>query len=162
MNPELLLAAAIIAGTPILFAALGELLSERAGVINLGLEGTMLVGAVAGFAATAQTGSAWFGTAFAAFAAGLFGLLFAFLVITLRMNQIVTGLAFTILGGGLSAYLGKPFIGKPVADVMGKPDFGALADLPFVGPALFRHDALVYLAVILAIAVSFYIWRTRY
>lgn len=162
MNPELLLAAAIIAGTPILFAALGELLSERAGVINLGLEGTMLVGAVAGFAATAQTGSAWFGTAFAAFAAGLFGLLFAFLVITLRMNQIVTGLAFTILGGGLSAYLGKPFIGKPVADVMAKPDFGALADLPFVGPALFRHDALVYLAVILAIAVSFYIWRTRY
>jgi simple sugar transport system permease protein len=162
MSLELVIAAAMIAGTPLLLAALGELLSERAGVINLGLEGTMLVGAVAGFAAATVAGNVWAGVAVAALAGGLFGLLLAFLVITLRMNQIVTGLAFTILGGGLSAYLGKPFVGKPLADQMAKPDLGPLADLPFLGPALFRHDMLVYLAVVLAVLTAIYLRRTRY
>ncbi len=162
MNPELLIAAAMIAGTPILLAALGELLAERAGVINLGLEGTMLIGAVAGFAGAAMTGSAWAGVATAFGAALLYGLLFAVLTITLRMNQIVTGLAFTILGGGLSAYLGKPYVGKPASAAMTRPDFGPLAELPFFGPAFFRHDALVYVSILLALGITLYLTRSRW
>lgn len=162
MNIELLIAAALVAGTPILLAALGELLAERAGVINLGLEGTMLVGAVAGFAATSVSGNVWTGV-IAAFGAGFaYGLLFAVLTITLRMNQIVTGLAFTILGGGISAFVGKPFVGKPSAATMDRPDFGPLADLPFLGPAFLRHDALVYLSILLALAIALFIARTRW
>lgn len=162
MSISLLIAAALVAGTPILLAALGELLAERAGVINLGLEGTMLIGAVAGFAGGSLTGSAWGGVLIAFGAAMAYGLLFAALTITLRMNQIVAGLAFTILGGGLSAYLGKPFVGKPAAVTMDRPDFGPLSDLPFFGPAFFRHDALVYLAILLALAIGLFLARTRW
>ncbi len=161
MSPDLLLAAAIVAGTPILFAALGELLAERAGVINLGLEGTMLVGAVSGFIVAAETGSVWMGVIGSALCGALFGLAFAFLTITLRMNQIVTGLGFTILGGGLSAYFGSGYVGQPLPVSMARPDLGALADVPFLGVALFRHDFLVYIVLALAIGISFYIYRTR-
>jgi ABC-type uncharacterized transport system permease subunit len=93
VSVELLLAAALVSGTPILLAALGELLSERAGVLNLGVEGTMLIGAVAGFAAANLAGSAWIGVLGALLAGALFGLAFAMLVVSLRLNQIVTGLA---------------------------------------------------------------------
>ena len=162
MSLELLAAAAMIAGAPILLAALGELLAERAGILNLGVEGTMLVGAVSGFAGTMSSGSVWIGLALAILAGGLFGFTFAFLTVTLRMDQIVTGLAFTILGAGLSAFLGKRLIGQPAPATVPKPDFGLLADIPFVGPALFRHDVLVYTALVLAVATAFYIRRTRY
>lgn len=162
MTIELLIAAAMIAGTPILLAALGELISERAGVINLGLEGTMLIGAVAGFAGTMLSGSAWAGLALAMLAAGLYGLAFAVMVVTLRMNQVVTGLAFTILGGGLSAFIGKPFIGKPIADTLPKLGVDWLAGLPFIGPALLRHDVLVYVAIVLTVLVAAYLCWTRY
>jgi ABC-type uncharacterized transport system permease subunit len=147
MSIELLAAAALIAGAPILLAALGELLAERAGILNLGVEGTMLVGAVSGFAGTMSSGSVWIGLALAILAGGLFGFTFAFL---------------TILGAGLSAFLGKRFIGQPAPTTVPKPDFGLLADIPFVGPALFRHDVLVYMALVLAVATAFYIRRTRY
>lgn len=162
MSFDLLIAAAMIAGTPILLAALGELLAERAGVINLGLEGTMLIGAVAGFAAASSFASVWLGLLAAFLAALVWGLAFALMVVTLRMNQIVTGLAFTILGGGLSAYLGKGFVGKPLPVSLAKPDFGPLAELPFLGPAFFRHDALVYLSLVLAILVALYLTRSRW
>ena len=92
----------------------------------------------------------------------MFGLAFAFLVVTVRMNQVVTGLAFTILGGGLSAFLGKRFIGQPAPDTVPRPDLGALAELPFLGPALFRHDVLVYAAIVVAVLIALYIRRTRY
>jgi ABC-type uncharacterized transport system permease subunit len=91
MSIELLAAAALIAGAPILLAALGELLAERAGILNLGVEGTMLVGAVSGFAGTMSSGSVWIGLALAILAGGLFGFTFAFLTVTLGMDQIVTG-----------------------------------------------------------------------
>lgn len=162
MSLDLLLAAAIVASTPILFAALGELLAERAGVINLGLEGTMLIGAVAGFASATLFDSALVGVMAAFLAAFVYGLLFAVLTITLRMNQIVTGLAFTILGGGLSAYLGRPFVGKPSTVTVFRPDFGRFADIPWIGPAFFRHDALVYLAFLLVFVIFIYLARTRW
>lgn len=162
MSIELLIAAAMVAGTPILLAALGELLSERAGVLNLGVEGSMLVGAVSGFAGTMTSHSVWVGVALALVGSGLFGLLFAFLVVTVRMNQVVTGLAFTILGGGLSAFLGKRFIGQPAPDTVPRPDFGSLAEVPFFGPALFRHDVLIYAAIVIAVLIALYIQRTRY
>ena len=161
MSVELLLAAALVSGTPILFAALGELLSERAGVLNLGLEGTMLIGAVSGFAAAQLAGSAWLGILGALLAGALFGLLFASLVVSLRLNQIVTGLAFTILGTGLSAFIGKPLIGVPPRSTVAELDLGPLTDLPFLGPALFQQDALVYAALVLTALIAVYIRHTR-
>ncbi len=161
MSLELILAAALISGTPILLAALGELLTERAGVLNLGLEGTMLIGAVSGFVAAQMTGSIWIAIAGAMAAGALFGLGFAFLVITIRLDQVVTGLAFTILGGGLSAFIGTRYIGVPPRATVPKPDFGFLADLPFLGPILFDQDLLVYLGIALTAAIAFYVTRTR-
>jgi general nucleoside transport system permease protein len=161
VSPELILAAALASATPVLFAALGELLAERSGVLNLGLEGTMLIGAVNGFAATQTTGSVWAGIAAALVAGALFGLAFAFLVVTLRLNQVVTGLAFTILGAGLSAFIGKPYIGNPPRARVPHPDLGALGDLPFLGRALFHQDVLVYLALVLTAVIAFYLKRTR-
>ena len=129
MSIELLFAAALVSGTPILLAALGELLAERAGVLNLGVEGTMLIGAVSGFAAASLAGSVWIGVLGALLAGALFGLAFAVLVVSLRLNQIVTGLAFTILGTGLSAFIGRPFIGVPPAATVTRLDLGPLADI---------------------------------
>jgi ABC-type uncharacterized transport system permease subunit len=161
MSLELLLAAALVSATPILFAALGELLAERSGVLNLGLEGTMLIGAVNGFVATQATGSVWVGIAAALAAGGLFGLAFAFLAVTLRLDQVVTGLAFTILGVGLSAFIGKAYVGIPPVATVPRPDFGALADLPFLGRILFSQDVLVYAGLVLTAVIALYIRRTR-
>lgn len=161
MSLELLLAAALVSATPILFAALGELLAERAGVVNLGLEGTMLVGAVSGFAAAQATASAWAGVAGAAASGAAFGLAFAFLVVTLRLDQIVTGLAFTVLGAGLSAFVGRPFVGAPPKAVVSGPDLGALAELPFAGPVLFAQDWLVYAALAATALAAAFLRRTR-
>jgi ABC-type uncharacterized transport system permease subunit len=161
MSLELLLAAALVSATPILFAALGELLAERSGVLNLGLEGTMLIGAVNGFVATQATGSVWVGIAAALAAGALFGLAFAFLAVTLRLDQVVTGLAFTILGVGLSAFIGKAYVGIPPVATVPRPDFGALADLPFLGRILFSQDVLVYAGLVLTAVIALYIRRTR-
>jgi ABC-type uncharacterized transport system permease subunit len=161
MNPDLLVAAALVAGTPILLAATGELLTERAGVLNLGIEGTMLIGAVAGFAGCLHGGSVWTGLALAAMAAGLFGSFFGVLVITLRMNQVVTGLAFSILGSGISALVGKPFIGMRAPDTVPKLDPGVLSQAPFIGRALLQQDAMVYLAVAVIVGVGLYLRYTR-
>jgi ABC-type uncharacterized transport system permease subunit len=161
MSIELLLAAALVSGTPILFAALGELLSERAGVLNLGVEGSMLIGAVSGFAAANMAASVWVGVLGALVAGAVFGLAFAALVVSLRLNQIVTGLAFTILGTGLSAFIGKPLIGVPPSATVPRLDLGPLAEMPFLGPVLFRQDALVFAAIGLTAAIALYIRRTR-
>jgi general nucleoside transport system permease protein len=158
---EFVLAAALAAATPVLFAAVGELLSERAGVLNLGLEGLMLVGAVTGFAVTVATGSAWTGVG-AAFAAGAaMGVLFAALTVTLRADQIVTGLAFTILGTGMSAFIGQGLVGVPPRDTISRISLGPLADIPLLGPALFRQTPLTYLVLGLALAVGIYLRRSR-
>jgi general nucleoside transport system permease protein len=130
-------------------------------VVNLGLEGTMLIGAVNGFAATQAFGSVWAGIAAALLAGALFGVAFAFLVVTLRLDQVVTGLAFTILGAGLSAFIGKPYVGTAPRATVPTPDLGPLGDLPFLGRVLFSQDILVYAALALTAAVAFYLKRTR-
>ena len=161
MSLELLLAAALVSATPVLLAALGELLTERSGVLNLGLEGTMLIGAVSGFAASHALGSIWAGITGALIAGAFFGLAFAFLVITIRLDQVVTGLAFTILGVGLSAFIGKPYVGVPPRVTVPRPDLGPLADIPLLGPVLFTQDLLVYAGLALTVAIGLYLRRTR-
>ena len=155
------LAAAITAGTPILYAALGELITERSGVLNLGVEGIMLVGAVSGFIAAVVFENCWLGLAAAMVAGGLVALIHAFLTITLRANQVVCGLALTIFGTGLSGYLGKAYIGLPVGQPFVAQPLGFLSTLPFVGPILFNHDILVYLSYLLAPLIWLFLSRTR-
>ena len=156
-----LLAAAVIAGTPILYAALGELITERAGVINLGVEGIMLVGAVSGFMAAVTTGSPWIGLLASMVAGGAVALIHAFLTITLRANQVVSGLALTIFGTGLSGYLGKAYIGIPVEKPFSPLPLGPLADIPFIGPIFFQQDALVYISYVLVVVIWYYMYHTR-
>jgi simple sugar transport system permease protein len=157
-----ILAAAVTAGTPILYAALGELITERAGILNLGIEGIMLTGAVCGFSAAVTTGSNWFGLFAAMFAGGAVAGIHALLCISLRANQVVSGLALTLFGTGLSGYLGKSYIGMPVPHAFTVQPLGPLAQLPFIGPIFFQHDVLVYASYLLVPAVSFLIYRTRY
>lgn len=157
-----MLATAITAGTPILFAALGETLTEKSGVMNLGVEGMMLVGAVAGFLVNVSTQSPWLGVAAAMIAGGLMALIHAFLTITLRANQVVSGLALTIFGTGLSGFLGKSLIGIPAPASFKTFAVPFLADIPLIGPIFFRQDALVYLSYILVILFALLIYKTRW
>ncbi|MEW8958795.1 MAG: ABC transporter permease [Moorella sp. (in: firmicutes)] len=155
------LAAAITAGTPILYAALGEILAERAGVLNLGVEGMMLIGAVTGFMVAVRTGSPWLGFLAALLAAGAMAALFAFLTITLRSNQVVTGLALTIFGTGLSGFLGKPYIGIPLPLSFKPVAVPVLSDIPVIGPVFFNHDPLVYLTYFLVPLLWYFLYHTR-
>lgn len=156
-----ILAAAITAGTPILYAALGELVTERAGILNLGVEGMMLMGAVCGFMGAVATGNSWVGLLVAMLAGGLMALLHAFLTISLRANQVVSGLALTLFGTGLSGYLGKAYIGLPVPKPFGVEPLGLLAEIPVLGPVLFKHNVLVYFGYLLVLLLWFYLYRTR-
>ncbi|PZO79375.1 MAG: ABC transporter permease [Mesorhizobium amorphae] len=148
------------AATPLLLAALGELVVERSGVLNLGVEGMMVIGAVCGFAAAALSGSPWIGM-FAGIAAGaVFSLLFGFLTLSIATNQVATGLSLTLLGLGLSSMIGEPFVGSagirlPVLDIP------VLSDLPVVGRLLFGQDPIFYIAIALVFAVSWFLFRTR-
>jgi simple sugar transport system permease protein len=166
----IVLAAAVAYGTPLLFAALGELLAERSGVLNLGVEGMMLVGAVMGFLCVQHVGgSAGVALPAAVVVAALGGaaasLILAFLVITLRANQIVSGLALTIFAGaaGLSSYVGNDFnlADNPARFSFGDLDLLGLADLPIVGPIVFGQSWLVYASWVCVIAVGLYLGRTR-
>lgn len=156
-----LLAAAITAGTPLLLAAQGELLTERAGILNLGVEGMMLVGAVSGFIAVQISGNPWIGLLFAMIAGGILASVHGFLSIRLRANQVVSGLALTIFGAGLSGFLGKSYIGVPAVAKFSKLPLGSLGDIPFLGPILFQQDPLVYLAFLLGPILWFFLYRTR-
>jgi simple sugar transport system permease protein len=160
------LASAVTYGTPLLYAALGELLTERAGVLNLGVEGMMLVGAVMGFWAVQRTGSLYLAIAVAAVAGASMALIHAFLVITLRANQIVSGLALTIFAGsaGLSSYLGNDL---NLADQPARHAFTPFLPkswqtLDVVGPILFKQSALVYASWALVVIVALYLNRTRF
>ena len=150
----------IIAGTPLIYAALGELISERAGVLNLGVEGMMLVGALAAFAVGSGTGSLLLGFAAAAGAAMLLALVFAFLTLSLQTNQVATGLALTLFGSGLSAFAGRKFAGLPI-DGIHPLWLPGLRDLPLAGPLLFRFDAAVYGSIALYFVVDRGLNRTR-
>jgi general nucleoside transport system permease protein len=136
----------LTAATPLLFAALGELVVERSGVLNLGVEGMMVMGAVSGFGAALYTGSPWLGL-LAAIGAGMaMSLLFGFLTLTLVSNQVATGLALTLLGLGLSGQIGEAFVGQPGVKL---PSIGGI-------------DPLIPLAVVLTAAVSFFLFRTKW
>ncbi|WP_373322971.1 ABC transporter permease [Desulforamulus aquiferis] len=155
------MATAITAGTPILFAALGEILTERSGILNLGVEGMMLVGAVSGFAFAISFGNPWIGVLGAMLAGGLMALIHAFLTVTMQANQVVTGLALTLFGTGLSGFLGKPFIGIPLENSFKPVSLGILGDIPYLGPIFFQQDPLVYLSYILVPVLWLLIYKTR-
>ena len=155
-----ILVATMRAGTPLLFAALGELITEKAGVLNLGIEGMMLVGAVAGFIAMVLTGSPLIGVLAAMVTGMAMSGLFGFLTLTLMTNQVATGLALTIFGVGLSAFVGLSYIGNPIQGLPGLA-IPVLGDIPVLGPLLFNHDPLVYVSLVLLAAVTWFLYRSR-
>ena len=154
------LAATLRAGTPLVLAALGEVVTEKSGVLNLGLEGMMLMGAVSGFAVTATTGSVTLGFTAALMAGALMAALFGVLTLTLQANQVATGLALTLFGIGLSAFVGQSFVGKPLA-AMPVLEIPLLSQLPLLGSVLFKQDIVIYLSIALFFAISWFLQRTR-
>ena len=155
-----ILAEAIAAGTPLVFAALGELVTEKSGVLNLGVEGMMLVGAIAGFAMASVTGNLWFG-AIAGMAAGAaMSAIFAVLALNLMANQVASGLALTLFGVGLSAFVGKPFESVSLIKE-GTFDIPLLSQIPVLGPIFFKQHFLVYVSWALFAGVSWFLYRSR-
>lgn len=157
--------AAIGLGTGIVFATVGEILAERSGILNLGVQGMMLMGAVMGFWATYETGNLVLGVVAALIAGAALSVIHAFNSVTLRVSQIVSGLALTIFGTGVAAFIGRaganPLIGEPSRATFEPILTDGLADLPIVGPLIFGHDALVYVSWIVVAASSYYLFRTR-
>ncbi|MDB5766265.1 MAG: putative transrane transporter protein [Collimonas fungivorans] len=154
-----LIAASINAGTPLLLAALGLLINERAGVLNLGAEGMMLVAAIAGFAVGYTTHSPMLGFLAGALSGVLMAALFSWLALVLATNQVATGLALSIFGAGLSAFIGQRFVGLALpSQTLAIP---VLKDIPFIGQALFQQHWMSYLALLLCAAIGWFIYRTR-
>jgi len=156
----LLLLTIIAAATPLVFAALGELVTEKSGVLNLGVEGMMLAGAVTAFAVGVSTGSGILGIIAGALAGMAMAFAFGVLTLTLAANQVATGLALTIFGIGLSALVGAGFVGIPV-EPLPKLAISGISDIPVIGPLLFGHDALTYLSLFAVAAVAWFLKRTR-
>jgi ABC-type uncharacterized transport system permease subunit len=161
MFVEDVLTGAVRYGASVLFATQGELVAERAGIINLGTEGSMLCGALCGFAVAAQTGSALLGAVAGLAAGALIALLHAFVVIDRRANQLAAGLAITFLGLGLTAAIGTSFVDRRI-DGLGQAPIPLLSDVPFLGNVLFDHDLLTYLALLLGPLLWWFIFRTRW
>ncbi|MGC4078107.1 MAG: ABC transporter permease [Rubrivivax sp.] len=156
----LLIAATLNAGTVLAIAALGLLINERAGIVNLGAEGLMLVAAIAGFATAMHTGSDWLGFAAGIGAGALLSALFGLLVIWLNTNQYASGLALSLFGAGFSAFVGIGYVQGKLGE---RPSFAIpfLSDIPFVGPAFFRQHPMVYLAIVLAAGLAWFLYRSR-
>ena len=151
----------MVAGTPLLLATTGEVICERSGILNLGVEGVMALGAVVAFMVTMATGQPWLGV-LAAVAAGMaISVIHAFASITLQANQVVSGLALTMLGLGLSGMLGKPYVGRPLSMKMEDWVIPYLSDIPVVGRVLFSQSPFFYLAIVLSLAAWFFMERTR-
>lgn len=150
----------MVAATPLLLAATGELVTERSGVLNLGIEGMMLVGAVTGFAVASVTGSAGLGAVAGMLGGAAIALVFALLTLTLLANQVATGLALAIFGTGLSALMGAEYVGITV-ERLPRLAVSGLSDLPFFGPILFGHDALVYLSLAAIVGSWWFLYRTH-
>ena len=151
----------LVAGTPLLLATTGEVICERSGILNLGVEGVMAVGAVTAFIITMTTGSPWLGVLVALGAGMAISVIHAFASVTLQANQVVSGLALTMLGLGLSGMMGKPYVGKPLAIKMQDLTIPYLSDIPIIGKAVFSQSPFLYLAVFLALAAWFFLERTR-
>ncbi|MCB9079594.1 MAG: ABC transporter permease [Anaerolineaceae bacterium] len=158
---EGVLTGSIQSSTSVLYAALGEVIVERAGVINLGVEGSMLMGAVSGFMVAKETGSAGFGVVVGALVAGLFNLILAYLVVTRKANQLASGLALMFCGLGLSALIGKPYVGQMINGLDPLP-IPVLSQIPVIGRILFNHDILIYLMLPLALLVWWVLFNTRW
>jgi len=155
------LAAAMMSGVAILYAGLGETLAERSGVLNLGVEGMMLMGALAGFAVCTWTGSAWIGMLGAMVMGAAMAAIHALLTVSFLANQVVSGLALTIFGGGLSSFLGTGLVGKPAPDRFAKIDLPLLGDIPWIGNILFNQNVLIYIAYFLVPAMWWFVYRSR-
>lgn len=157
---EAILLTIFTAATPLLLAAMGELVTERSGVLNLGVEGMMIMGAIGGFAFSQMTGNPYVGALAGIIVGMLFSLLFAFLVLSLVANQVATGLALTILGLGLSGLWGESFIGVPGIKLQ-PIVIPFLSDLPLVGKLLFSQDLIFYVSIGLVFGVSWFLFRSR-
>ena len=155
-----ILVSMVLSATPLLLAATGELVTEKSGVLNLGVEGMMIVGAIIGFAVTNNSGDHALGLTCAALAGMAMAALFGYLTLFLLANQVATGLALTIFGIGLSALIGKPYNGTPLVRLQ-QLDISGVSDIPLIGPLLFSQDALVYLSVAIAVLVLLFLNRTR-
>jgi general nucleoside transport system permease protein len=150
----------LVAGTPLLIGTVGEIICERSGILNLGVEGVMAVGAVTAYIVTYNTGSPWLGLCAAIVAGMLISLLHAFASVSLQSNQVVSGLALTMLGLGMSGLLGKPYVGKPLAVKIDTLAIPLLARIPVVGPMVFNQTPFFYMAVLLAIGAWFVLEHT--
>jgi ABC-type uncharacterized transport system permease subunit len=158
---EQVLTGAVAGGTSILFPVVGETFTQRSGVINLGTEGSMLAGALTAYIVGIETGSVWLGALAGAGAGALLALVHAFMVLTRGANQIASGLVITFLGIGLTALFGQDYVGQGVNAFAAVPIPG-LSDLPFVGPILFDHDPLTYLAILSGPIAWWVLYRTRF
>jgi simple sugar transport system permease protein len=147
--------------TTLILAALGALFTERSGVLNLGIEGILLTAAISSFLAADTSGSIWLGLLIGSLAGALLAGIHALLSVVLRANQIVAGLALVIFGTGLANFLGKPVEGKTVTTIIHPLSFGALTDIPFVGPIVFGQDIITYASIAIAILSSLYLFRSR-
>lgn len=162
-----ILSITLAAGTSLVYATIGEIITERAGILNLGVEGMMIMGAVTGFAAAFHTGNAWAGVGTAILVGGTMALIHAFLTITLRADQTVSGLALTLFGSGLASFLGQRLgpDGTPLVGQIG-PRFRditlpLLSEIPIVGPALFKQDILVFLMYLFVPVAWYFLYKTR-
>ncbi|KYK48944.1 ABC transporter permease [Bradyrhizobium liaoningense] len=157
---EAIILAVLAASTPLLIAATGELVTERSGVLNLGVEGMMIVGAACGFAGAWLTGSVFIGALFGVVAGTLMSLVFALMALGLAVNQVATGLALTILGVGLSGLIGAGFVGERITPAM-HLYIPVLTDIPLIGRVLFGEDGFVYFSIALIVGVWWFLYRTR-
>ena len=147
--------------TTLILAALGALFTERAGVLNLGIEGILLTSAISSFLAADSSGSIWLGLIVGSLVGALLAGIHAVLSVVLRANQIVAGLALVIFGTGLANFLGKPVEGKTVTTIIKPLSFGPLSDIPLVGPIVFQQDPITYASILIAILASLYLFRSR-
>ena len=147
--------------TTLILAALGALFTERAGVLNLGIEGILLSSAISSFLVADSSGNIWLGLIVGSLVGVLLAGIHAVLSVVLRANQIVAGLALVIFGTGLANFLGKPAEGKTVTTLIKPLSFGPLSDIPFVGPIIFRQDPITYASIVIAVLASLYLFRSR-
>jgi len=147
--------------TTLILAALGALFTERAGVLNLGIEGILLTSAISSFLAADSSGSIWLGLIVGSLVGALLAGIHAVLSVVLRANQIVAGLALVIFGTGLANFLGKPAEGKTVTTIIQPLSFGPLSDIPLVGPIVFQQDPITYASIVIAVLASLYLFRSR-
>ena len=160
ISPVSLVVSLMVAATPILLAAIGELVVEKSGVLNLGVEGMMIFGAICGFIAAVETGSPWVGFVAAMIGGAAISFIFALLTQYLLTNQVATGLALTMFGLGFAALLGHSYAGiKPPK--FGHLDIPVISDIPVIGPLIFSHDYMIYISLMIVAAVWYFLTRTR-